>query len=166
MGKFTSVLRQSDIFGNLNPEQLAQIEAICQERAHANGELITREGAPEGELCLIAEGEVEVSLDPGVIAAHPDGEVLPVQVEVFRRGQSFGEMALLDEGVRSATARASQPTRLLVISRSALLAALEANPALGYQVMFNLAVDLSQKVRHADLRIREEALRRQGGQIV
>jgi CRP/FNR family cyclic AMP-dependent transcriptional regulator len=82
-----------------------------------------------------------------------------VAVSVMRRGQSFGEIALVDEGLRSATVRASQKnTRLLVIPRDKLLMLCETYPQLGYRMMYNLAADLAMKIRNTDLRIRESLL--------
>jgi len=77
----------------------------------------------------------------------------------LRRGQSFGEIALVDQGLRSATARAAQDkTELLVIRSDELKKLCDVYPQLGYQIMFNLAADLSTKIRNTDLRIREELL--------
>jgi CRP-like cAMP-binding protein len=77
----------------------------------------------------------------------------------LRRGQSFGEVALVDEGLRSATARASQKdTRLLIIQREKLIILCETYPQLGYRLMYNLAADLAMKIRNTDLRIREQLL--------
>jgi CRP-like cAMP-binding protein len=68
-------------------------------------------------------------------------------------------MALLDEGRRSASARASQnSTKLIAIPRDKLISLCETYPQLGYRLMFNLAVDLSIKIRNADLQIREQLL--------
>jgi CRP-like cAMP-binding protein len=77
----------------------------------------------------------------------------------MRRGQSFGEVALVDEGLRSATAEARmKDTRLLIIPRDKLLSLCETYPQLGYRLMYNLAADLAMKIRNADLRVREKLL--------
>jgi CRP/FNR family transcriptional regulator, cyclic AMP receptor protein len=77
----------------------------------------------------------------------------------LRRGQSFGEVALVDEGLRSATARAvNKGTRLLVIPRDKLIMLCETYPQLGYRLMYNLAADLAMKIRNTDLQIREKVL--------
>ena len=77
----------------------------------------------------------------------------------MRRGQSFGEIALVDEGLRSATARAAQnDTRLLLIPRDKIIMLCETYPQLGYRLMYNLAMDLAMKIRNSDLRIREQLL--------
>jgi CRP/FNR family transcriptional regulator, cyclic AMP receptor protein len=77
----------------------------------------------------------------------------------LRRGQSFGEISLVDEGLRSATAEAKhKDTRLLVIPRYKLIMLCETYPQLGYRLMYNLAADLAMKIRNTDLRIREKVM--------
>ena len=75
------------------------------------------------------------------------------------RGQSLGEIALVDDGMRSATVRVGKKgVQLLVIPREKLLMLCETNPQLGYRFMYNLAADLAMKVRNTDLRVRESLL--------
>lgn len=82
-----------------------------------------------------------------------------MSIATLRRGQSFGEIALVDEGVRFATCRAAQKnTRLLVIPREKLIMLCETYPQLGYRLMYNLAADLAMKIRNTDLRIHETLL--------
>jgi CRP-like cAMP-binding protein len=83
----------------------------------------------------------------------------PVTIATLRRGQSFGEVALVDQGLRSATARCAQHnTHLLLIPREKLMTLCDTYPQLGYRLMRNLAADLALKIRNTDLRIREELL--------
>ena len=82
-----------------------------------------------------------------------------VTIATLRRGQSFGEVALVDQGLRSASARcAANGTQLLVIPRDKLILLCDTYPQLGYRLMRNLAADLALKIRSTDLRIREELL--------
>ena len=83
----------------------------------------------------------------------------PVTIATLRRGQNFGEVALVDQGLRSATARcAANNTQLLVIPRDKLIMLCDTYPQLGYRLMRNLAADLALKIRSTDMRIREELL--------
>jgi CRP-like cAMP-binding protein len=67
-------------------------------------------------------------------------------------GQLIGEMALLDQGPRSATLRAvSNPTALHVIQRQDFINLCQHDTHIGYIVMRNLANDLSFKLRLRNL---------------
>ncbi len=152
-----TLLKQVDIFFDLSPAQLKMIADLCQERRCQPGETIVEENSSGGELYVIAQGEVEIRLNPAVISPEDVGGT-PATIATLRRGQSFGEITLVDEGLRSASAVSSADTLLLMLPRRPLLALCEANPQLGYQLMRNLAADMALKIRNTDLRIREQLL--------
>lgn len=159
MGKYISFLRETDLFFNLSPLQLEMVESLCDEKAYRESELIFSENSPEKELYLIFRGQVEIFVNPGMVSPTPGIITKSEIIAVLMRGQSFGEVALVDQGLRSAGARAAlRDTLLLKISRDRLMNVCNSYPELGYRVMYNLALDLAQKIRNADLKIREVLL--------
>jgi CRP/FNR family cyclic AMP-dependent transcriptional regulator len=147
----TNFLKQSDIFYQLTPTQLELVANLCEEVVFQEGEIIFKEGSHSKELYIITQGEVEITIHTGPAASSQE-----TVIAKLRRGQSFGEIALVDEGLRSASARAAQKdTSLLMIQRDKLIMLCESYPQLGYRLMHNLAADLAMKIRNADLRIRE-----------
>ncbi len=151
---FVTILKQADIFYELSNTQLELVASICTDKTYQNGELIFEENTPGTELCIIADGEVEIQVNPATLGKKDDGG--SYTIATLRRGQSFGEVTLVDEGLRSASARASQPdTHLLAIPRAKLMLLCDTYPQLGYRLMRNLAADLAMKIRHTDLQVRE-----------
>lgn len=159
MSSLVDFLRQSDIFYQLTETQLEMVAAICQESVFSEGEYIVQEHTHSKELYIIVDGEVEILINPSLVG-KPGAETEKESViALMRRGQSFGEVALVDEGFRSASARAAKKnTHLLVIPRAKLIMLCETYPQLGYRLMYNLAADLAMKIRNSDLRIREQLL--------
>lgn len=161
MSAIAEFLKQCDIFYQFTPTQLELVASLCREATFRNGEEIFHEGSNNKELYIIVEGEVEILLNPALVGGPTSAAQADARIAVLRRGQSFGEIALVDEGVRSATARAiGRENRLLVIPRDRLLMLCETYPHLGYRLMYNLAADLAMKIRNTDLRIREQLLYR------
>lgn len=155
MNNMVNFLKQSDIFYQFTPTQLELVANLCQEVVFNAGDLIFQENSSSKELYVITQGEVDILINRGI----GNTEKKETAVARLRRGQSFGEVALVDEGLRSASARASQKdTRLLIIQREKLIILCEAYPQLGYRLMYNLAADLAMKIRNTDLRIREQLL--------
>lgn len=153
-------LKQSDIFFQFTPTQLELVANICQEATYQKDDLIFKENSSSKELYVIIQGEVDIVVDPSLVSTTEDGIENKV-IATMRRGQSFGEVALVDEGLRSASACASQKdTRLIIIPRNKLIMLCETYPQLGYRLMYNLAADLAMKIRNTDLRIREQLLYR------
>jgi CRP-like cAMP-binding protein len=149
-----SHLKETDIFYEMSATQLELVASICGERVHQAGEIVFEENTSGNELYIIAKGEVEIQVDPSLI--NPEDAGGAQTIATLRRGQSFGEVALVDEGVRSARARCSQnDTLLIVIPRDKLMLLCDTYPQLGYRLMRNLAADLAMKIRNTDLQVRE-----------
>jgi CRP/FNR family cyclic AMP-dependent transcriptional regulator len=155
-----NVLKQTDIFYDLTPAQLEMIASICQERTVRAGEVLFQENTPGTEMYAIVRGEIEILLDPSLVGGATTRKGSgPVTVASLREGQTFGEMALVDQGLRSASARgAADNTKLLIIPRQKLLTLCETYPELGYRIMRNMAADMAFKIRNSDLTIREQLL--------
>jgi CRP-like cAMP-binding protein len=140
------------MMNGLTDEQLAQVAAFCREKVFQAGEVIVRYRESGDELYIIESGSAEVDLSGN--GEQPDQCVAarsPVRVSLGE-GQVFGEMALVDTGLRSATVRcSSNGTRVLVIKRHDLIGLCEQDTDIGYRVMRNLAADISFKLRHRNL---------------
>jgi CRP/FNR family cyclic AMP-dependent transcriptional regulator len=159
----STVLMQTDIFYHIDEAGIESIAKLCQERTYRDGQMIFEENSSGDELYIIAEGKVKILVDPSMVSeqsgAHHEEQV----ITTLHRGQSFGEIALVDQGIRSATARsASNHTHLLVIPRDKLLSLCEQEPRLGYRLMRNLAADLAMKLRGTDFRIRDKFVKDAG----
>ena len=156
MNVLVNILKQSDIFYQFTTTQLELVANLCSEAAYNEGDVIFPENSDSKELYVITQGEVEI-----LIHRSATGEVdkKGTSIARLRRGQSFGEVALVDEGMRSASACAAQKdTQLLVIQRDKLIMLCETYPPLGYRLMYNLAADLAMKIRNTDFQIREQVL--------
>lgn len=148
----SSMLMGVDIFSGLTDEQLKKVGAICQETGFKAGEIILRESAQSKDLYIIAEGEVEIMIGANVSESPiptADGQVMIIRLG---EGQIFGEMALVDQGLRSATVRCSAtPTRLLIVQRDDFMALCQEDSQLGFIVMRNIAADVCFKLRSHNL---------------
>lgn len=139
-------LRQAGIFQDMTPTQLQLIASISSERAFQSGEVIFEERSNGTELYVIARGSVAIQIHTGSPASSD-----PQTIAMLGPGQSFGEVALVDSGLRSARAMcAEDQTLLIVIVRDRLTKLCENYPALGYKLMRNLAADLAMKIRTTD----------------
>jgi CRP/FNR family transcriptional regulator, cyclic AMP receptor protein len=147
-----SYLRQTDIFYELTNLQIELIASISQERTYNAGDVIFEENSAGDELYVIGRGEVEIFVSTELIGRSSAG---PQSIATLRRGQCFGEVALVDEGLRSAGARAAEKgTLLVVIPRDRLMRMCETYHDLGFRLMRNLAADLAMKIRNTDLQMR------------
>ncbi|MEM6530103.1 MAG: cyclic nucleotide-binding domain-containing protein [Chloroflexota bacterium] len=148
------VLKQADIFYEFTNTQLELVSSITDEKTFEPNEVIFEENTPGSELAIIADGEVAIQVNPALLGK--DKTTGAQTIATLRRGQSFGEVSLVDEGLRSARAVATEEgARLVVIPREKLMRLCDSYPQLGYRLMRNLAADLAMKIRNTDLQVRE-----------
>jgi CRP-like cAMP-binding protein len=155
---YAQLLQQVDIFSDFDEERLKRIANICSERNYKKGEVIFRENTDSDELYVILQGEVEIQVDPRTLGVSEEDVPGPTTITTLRRGQTFGEVALVDEGFRSASARAADDSRLLVMGRDDLIQMCDDDFEMGYILMRNVASDLAFKIRQTDLMVREQLL--------
>ncbi len=137
-------LRNVEIFKGLSEDELIEICSLCKSRKLESGENLVNEGEIGEEFFLITQGSVEV-----VVGTYQE---TPRTVIHMGEGQLIGEMALIDQGRRSATVRAIQgPTLVQIIRNEDFQELCERNTHMGYVVMRNMAADLSFKLRHLNL---------------
>lgn len=149
------ILSQADIFDEMTTTQLELVSSICDERHYQAGDVIFEENTVGNEMYVIASGAVDIQVDPAVIGS--EGHQGSFTIATFRRGQVFGEVSLVDEGLRSASARCTlNDTHLIVLPRDRLMLLCDQYPTMGYKLMRNLAADLAMKIRHTDLQVREQ----------
>lgn len=135
------ILKKVELFDGLTDAELDEMAKICQEKRIHRREVIAKQGEPGNNFFIVTEGFVEVLLEE------------PRRVVVnLGPGQLIGEMAVVDQGPRSATVEAvTEPTVVQAISRTDFEALCERNTHIGYVVVRNIAADLSFKLRHRHL---------------
>jgi CRP-like cAMP-binding protein len=154
----TYILEQVDIFDELTATELKAIDKLCIEKNYNKEEVIFEENSPSREFYIIVDGEVEIQVDPDTIGDGTNS-YQPSTIATLRRGQCFGEVAIIDPGVRSASARCGSETcKLIMIDREDFVRLLESDYKIGYIVMRNFAVDLAVKIRQTNLLIRESLM--------
>ena len=148
-------LAQTDLFDNLTEEQLDKIEAITEAATLPKDFVLIEEKDISDALFIVASGSVHIWLNPSIVATEAD-KADPVLVAELLSGQVFGEMALVDQGMRSATAQTTQDnTYILRLPREKLIKLCDEDIELGYKVMRNLAADLALKMRNTGLTLRQ-----------
>lgn len=131
----SDLLAQVPLFSSLSRDDLERLSTRLQSRRYDRGELIFQRGDPGADLYIIRQGEVTIRL------SAPDGK--EVTLALMRQGESFGELALLDDAPRSTDAVAREETHLLSLRREALHHFLKERP----EVVPSLLAELSRLVR-------------------
>ena len=131
-------LSQVSIFANLEPERLQPLTGKLRPRRYQRGEVIFHEDDPGDRMHIIVEGSVKISV------TAEDGR--EENIALFKPGECFGEMALLDGSRRSAPATALEALETLVLMRDDFRDFLTTNP----QVAAEITNLLAQRLRNVN----------------
>jgi CRP/FNR family transcriptional regulator, cyclic AMP receptor protein len=167
------LLGSTDLFKNLDPPVLDQLARSVTFRNYRRGHLIFAQGEPGDSLFVISEGLVKV------FVTSEEGE--DMVLVTLRPPETFGELALIDGGLRSASAEAVEPTTALILSRGTLIELLQGHPTLAQALLSSLGglvrrlteqaadlvfLDLHGRVAKLLLTLAEERGRREGQEVL
>src|SRR5262245_8443432 len=115
-------LESSKLFSHLPAPELKKLQAVAREMQFSAGQQIFKEGDPGDGMYVVKAGEVQISAVMSHGDRHVFSRVLP--------GDVFGEMAVLDNQPRSASASAQGETTVYFIPREQLVKMLHESPDL------------------------------------
>jgi CRP/FNR family cyclic AMP-dependent transcriptional regulator len=135
---------RSRLFQCLSDAELRLLADRFVERRLRAGQLIFYQGDPADSFYLVGDGRIRV------FVASEAGEVMVLAT--LTEGDTFGEIALIDGGTRSASAESLGPSTLLSLSRSVFLDLVHENPRLTDALLESLGGFVRRVTEHsADL---------------
>lgn len=135
-----TVLSKIPVFNDLSKKELKAIERILHRRTYKKEEVLFNEGDPGMGMYIIEKGRINITMgnENKLVATLSNGEF-------------FGEIALLSETPRTATATASVPTKILGFFQSDLFGLTETNPRMGNKILFKIAKMIADRLRFANI---------------
>ena len=124
----TLLLLDVSPFDALSSEEVGALATTMTEMRFDAGETIFTDVDPEGRLYVVVDGAVEIR----------QGEIV---IQRVTRGQDFGIFGLLGVAA-NATARAAEPSHLLVLAREDFIEAISDNPAFAVACLRGVALRL------------------------
>ncbi len=131
-----NILLSIPIFQDLNDRELRTIKRILYQREYKKDEVIFNQGDAGLGMYIIVKGTVK-------IVCGPERHILSELSE----GDFFGELALLDDSPRSATAVSKIPCKILCFFKPELLDIINRNPGLGSKILFKLAWTIGERLK-------------------
>jgi CRP/FNR family transcriptional regulator, cyclic AMP receptor protein len=128
-GAPVEVLRRVPIFADLNKREVDQIARLFKERRFSQGETVAREGSGGGAFFLIDSGEATVT-----VGGKERTKLKP--------GDYFGEIALIDDGARSATVTATSELVCYGLTYWDFRPLVQKNATIGWKLLQSLAKKL------------------------
>jgi CRP/FNR family cyclic AMP-dependent transcriptional regulator len=136
-GILLQALADSPIFGRGQPAARAALAAQAMPFEYPAGSFLMRQGEPAAHVLVLTAGEVAI-----VSPVRGGGEQVH---SIVRAGQLIGELALLNDGRRTAGARATSTTIAWAIGRDPFWEFLEANPPASSALLRQVAALLADR---------------------
>lgn len=133
-------LRKVPLFTELSLDRLEAIHQLMHESEYLRGECVVREGDVGDDLFVLLEGELEIYKSHGTADERLLSTLTPVGY--------MGEIAILDDSVRSATAIASKDSRLLSLGGEPFKEIVLQTP----EIAFEIFKVLTARIRAAETR--------------
>ena len=137
-----TLLKKVPIFSDLTPKELAEVEKIVHQRRYKKSETIIHDGDPGLGMYIIVSGSVEI--------VEEDETAGKKTLAKLSDGSFFGDMALLDEEPRSASAIALVDSDIMGFFRPDFLDLIYRKPKLGIKVLLALARVIGERLRHTN----------------
>jgi len=137
-----AILKQVPIFSDLKPRELIEVEKIVHRRSYKKNETIIHAGDPGLGMYIIIKGSVEI--------IEEDEKAGKRSLANLSDGSFFGDMALLDEDPRSASAIALVDCEIMGFFRPDFLDLIYRKPKLGIKVLLALAKVIGERLRHTN----------------
>ena len=129
--RIVEIIEKVPLFENLKRRQMQNLARIFVERTCDEGEVIVPQGRDGYGFFVIASGAAKA------VRQRSDGS--EAVVNTFGPSDFFGELALLDNGPRTASVIATEPTHCLILPRENFLGALRRDGDLAVEILVELA---------------------------
>ena len=133
------VLARTELFGGIDEAARRRIAEHVAERVVERGQCVFTQDEPGDRMYVLADGAVKL------FVASRDGGI--VELVRHRPPATFGEVALLDGGPRSASAEAVERSTLLVVTRAELLHLLRAEDQVAEALLSTLGAMVRRTTR-------------------
>jgi CRP/FNR family transcriptional regulator, cyclic AMP receptor protein len=137
-------LARIPMFRDLSADELETIKHLLFERSFKSGTLLFMEGMQGEVFYLVKQGRIE-------ILKKKDGQ--DIVIATLGPGEFVGEMAVLDNEPRSAAARVSEDSVLLVVTKKCFQEILKLIPACAVKILMFILHTVNQRLREANRRI-------------
>ena len=147
------LLARTRIFADLQPEEIDRVAGECRVRRYRAGERVFAAGTPGGEIYIVAEGSIAMT-----VTSEAGAEVV---LAVMEPPRSFGELSAIDGQPRVANAVVRRPSVLVSIPREAVARLLREHSS----VASALLVEMAAMIRQVDVRATDLVLKDLRGRV-
>jgi CRP/FNR family cyclic AMP-dependent transcriptional regulator len=141
------ILQNIPLFSELTPKELRVLDRVVHTRTYEASEPVFVETEPGAGMYVIRSGRIDIVLNYK--------SENPLILSELEPGDFFGEMALLGDTSRSATALARQRSELIGFFHPDLIEIVNLHPSMGAKISIGLAKTLAERLRYTNAQLRD-----------
>jgi CRP-like cAMP-binding protein len=139
------LLGRVPVFSTLEPEDLQRIAQVAVPRTFEPGQIVFREGDASDTCYVVRAGRARA------VREHGDGRT--ITLATFGPGDIFGELAMFEDELRSATVEAVQPTSVIAVLGPDMRRLMVEHP----EISIRLVVALGRRLRETNERLAKQS---------
>lgn len=136
------LLRKLPVFRGLADKEINKVFSMMEDTPLSSGKLLFDEGTVSNVLYVVWTGSIEI------VQSRPNGP--PKLLATLQMGDCLGEMGLLRDTTRSASARAAKESILMALKKEKLDALAQSDPRIWGRIMANLAVQIADRLEEIE----------------
>ncbi|HEY2381571.1 MAG TPA: cyclic nucleotide-binding domain-containing protein [Terriglobia bacterium] len=140
-------LQNVPLFHDLTPKELRILDRVVHVRMYEAGEPVFVETEPGAGMYVIRSGRIDI-----VLQHRSENRLILAELGT---GDFFGEMALLGDTSRSATAVARERSELIGFFHPDLIEIINLHPGMGAKISLGLAQTLAERLRYTNAQLRD-----------
>jgi CRP/FNR family transcriptional regulator len=145
IAEIVELLGRVPVFSTLVPEDLERIAELAVPRAFEPGQIVFREGDASDTCYVVRSGRARA------VREHPDGRT--ITLATFGPGDIFGELAMFEDELRSATVEAVQRTSVVAVLGPDMRRLMSEHP----EISIRLVVALGRRLRETNERLAKQS---------
>lgn len=143
--EIVELLGRVPVFSTLEHEDLERISRLAVPRAFEPSQIVFREGDASDTCYVVRSGRARA------VREHPDGRT--ITLATFGPGDIFGELAMFEDELRSATVEAIQPTEVVAVLGPDMRRLMVEHP----EISIRLVVALGRRLRETNDRLAKQS---------
>ncbi|HEX3391985.1 MAG TPA: Crp/Fnr family transcriptional regulator [Solirubrobacteraceae bacterium] len=143
--EIVELLGRVPVFATLDYEDLERVAALAVPRAFEVGQVVFREGDASDTCYIVRSGRARA------VREHPDGRT--ITLADFGPGDIFGELAMFEDELRSATVEAVQVTEVVAVLGPDMRRLMVEHP----QISVRLVIALGRRLRDTNERLARQS---------
>jgi CRP/FNR family cyclic AMP-dependent transcriptional regulator len=140
------MLKEAVLFRDMTDEELSIVSKKIFQKAYKKGSTLFVEGMNGEILYIVAEGGVDI------VKKTRDGDKC---IATVGRGGIVGEMSLIDSGLRTATGRTNEDSKLIVVTKNSFNEMLDSDPKIAAKMLMALLKIINGRLRQTNKKFEE-----------